>query len=77
MDEELSQYMKECRIKKFGVHKKIRGRKFRCRDKNLLMVISKWKNGDVLMNDPQLTHMKVSQYLKELREAYNPGRYVS
>lgn len=77
IDEDLSHYMKECRIKKFGVHKKMRKRKFRNRDQDLLEVITKWKNGEVLMNDPQLTHMKVTQYLKELREAYNPDRYIS
>jgi len=77
MDEELSHYMKECRIKKFGVHKKKRSRKFRNRDQDILAVLTKWKNGEVLISDPQLTHMKVLQYLKELREAYNPERFVN
>ena len=73
MDEELSNFMKQKRAEKYGVHKKARNWRFRQRDEKLLEVLTKWKFGKILLEKSERKHRDVAEFLKEVRTAYKPN----
>jgi hypothetical protein len=77
MEEELASLQKMMRVKKWGVRKKARIRKYNERDSMLDKVMYKWSYGKELLHQSGVTNCKMMQYVNELRKAYKPSREFS